>query len=92
MLPPIARNRSSVDLSRNYDTPLERIASMKTQRPQLQYTQPPPAGDMELAASFKLPYIQQGASRQEVAEVNAKVRELEINLMDLKASVDRRFA
>lgn len=27
-----------------------------------------------------------------MAEVNAKVRELEINLMDLKASVDRRFA
>ena len=56
-LPPITRNRSSVDLtnSRNYDTPLERIASMKTQRPLP--VQQPAAADTELGASFKLPYI-----------------------------------
>lgn len=40
--------------------------------------------------SFKLPYIQSGASRQELQEVLSKVRELEINLLDLKSSMDRR--
>ncbi len=35
--------------------------------------------------ALKLPYIQTGASRQEVVEVGTKVRELEISLMDLRA-------
>jgi hypothetical protein len=38
----------------------------------------------------KLPYIQSGASRQEVGDLSSKVRELELTLLDLKATLDRR--
>lgn len=41
---------------------------------------------------MKMPYILSSASRQEVADVGTKVRELEINLLDLKSSFDRRVA
>ena len=38
----------------------------------------------------KLPYIQSGTSRQEVGDLSSKVRELELTILDLKATLDRR--
>jgi hypothetical protein len=38
----------------------------------------------------KLPYIQTGAARQEIGDLSSKVRELEITLLDLKATLDRK--
>ena len=46
----------------------------------------------EYQQALKLPYIQTSATRQEVVELSSKVRELEINLMDLKSAYDRRLA
>jgi hypothetical protein len=41
--------------------------------------------------SLKLPYLQAtGASRQEVVELSTKVRDIELTLMDLRASLDRK--
>lgn len=37
------------------------------------------------SGSLKLPYLQSGVSRQEVTELSAKVRELEIVMLDLRA-------
>jgi phage terminase Nu1 subunit (DNA packaging protein) len=44
---------------------------------------------MELAS--KLPYLN-GMPRQEQAEMYSKIRELEINMLDLKSSMERRIS
>jgi hypothetical protein len=49
----------------------------------------PPMYDSQLD-NYKLPFVQAGASKQDFAEVVNKVRELEINLLDLKSSMERR--
>jgi len=46
----------------------------------------------ELGHSSKLPVLYQGSTRQEIAEVYSKVREFEINMMDVKSSLERRIA
>lgn len=38
-----------------------------------------------------MPFIATNTSRKEVTELNSKLRELEINIMDLKSSFERRF-
>ena len=44
-----------------------------------------------LLPSLKLPYLQAtGASRQEVSELSSKVRDLELTILDLRASLDRK--
>jgi|LauGreDrversion4_2_1035121.scaffolds.fasta_scaffold324480_2 hypothetical protein len=60
---------------------------MKSPKPQPLQT----SASEENNGSFKLPYIQTGASRQEVVELGTKVRELEINLLDIKAQMERRM-
>ncbi|CDW87201.1 UNKNOWN [Stylonychia lemnae] len=108
VLPPITRNRSSMDLINNRSYTSEpqaerllgsqNIAAIKSQRPLLNtiigsgQNQGGISGLEDYTASFKLPYIQQGASRQELVEVQNKCREVEINLLDLKSSIDRRLA